>query len=533
MLKLDIVAVGKAKFSQILAGNISKQGVYGSNLRLVSKLHQSSVANSQINTLNPFSYRSFRENGKICPVPSSSYFPFGSTSSGSSPISRFPAFCNFKTKSYVRNYSSDEKNSDPKKSASNEKPDTKDPLSFGFGASISGGGLANKILFENTGIEQEEKSSGHQDSSENKKIDSNPTESSKNMTPAEKRRARRMRANLPRQEEKRSASAKFASYGISIGLIIGAIGYFGQPYSKEEIEDFFNNPVAKKLLPDPVPEQMPYTLVLSLDDLLIHTSWDKEHGWRIAKRPYFDKFLSYMSSMYEIVIFSDQPSYSGEEILTKLDPYGYAPYRLYKEHTHHIKGNNYKDLSYLNRDLSKVIMLDIIPKEDSLQPENSVQVPAFTGQPGDDWLMKSIPFFEYVFMLETKDVREPIAFFGKGDLAENYEEWEKNLVETLNKDWEENKKKKTQYSDTIWGTIGSLVFGTATGGASTAQSSSKPPIPQIIQTRMNMRSNFEVQHRKMIAAADEEMKRIDEENKKQLRENTIWTVAQTMSNQKQ
>ncbi|OMJ07701.1 Mitochondrial import inner membrane translocase subunit tim50 [Smittium culicis] len=424
----------------------------------------------------------------------------------------------------------------------------------------SSSGLAGKILSESTGIpSNEEQTSSKKTISETPEIKSDSTqteadikEATKNMTPAEKRRARRMRANLNRTEVKKSSSAKFASYGIMVGLIIGAIGYFGQPYSEEEAEEglkdndgdsgalqmfkriftrtkesykFFVNPTSKKLLPDPSEDQMPYTLVVSLDDLLIHTSWDKEHGWRIAKRPFFDQFLSYMSSMYEIVIFSDQPSYSAEEALVKLDPYGYAPLRLYREQTRYDKGVHYKDLSYLNRDLSKVILLDIIPKEDSLQPENSVKVPQFKGEPGDDWLRRVIPFFEYVFMMETKDVREVLSKFGNGDLADEYQKWEKDLIEKLNNDWENKKAKKEQYSNTFMGSVGALVFGSATNSTT----NSKPPVPQFIQMRNNMRSNFQVQHRKMLEIASEEMRKFEEEALKAKNENTIWTVAQSMA----
>ncbi|OMJ28271.1 Mitochondrial import inner membrane translocase subunit TIM50 [Smittium culicis] len=362
-------------------------------------------------------------------------------------------------------------------------------LNLGIGSSS---GLAGKILTESTGVpSSEEQTSSEKTTSETpeKMSDSTQTEAdfkeaTKNMTPAEKRRARRMRANLNRTEVKKSSSAKFASYGIMVGLIIGAIGYFGQPYSEEEAEEglkdnegdsgalqmfkrmftrskesykFFVNPTSKKLLPDPSDEQMPYTLVVSLDDLLIHTSWD--------------------------------------------------------------------DLSYLNRDLSKVILLDIIPKEDSLQPENSVKVPQFKGEPGDDWLRRVIPFFEYVFMMETKDVREVLSKFGNGDLADEYQKWEKDLIEKLNSDWENKKAKKEEYSNTFMGSVGALVFGSATNSTT----NSKPPVPQFIQMRNNMRSNFQVQHRKMLEIASEEMRKFEEEALKAKNENTIWTVAQSMA----
>ena len=68
---------------------------------------------------------------------------------------------------------------------------------------------------------------------------------------------------------------------------------------------FFSEPAFENLLPPPPPEQYrrPLTLVLTLDDLLIHSNWDTQHGWRTGKRPGLDYFLGYLSQYYEIVVF--------------------------------------------------------------------------------------------------------------------------------------------------------------------------------------------------------------------------------------
>lgn len=53
-----------------------------------------------------------------------------------------------------------------------------------------------------------------------------------------------------------------------------------------------------------------------------------------------------------------------------------------------------KDLSYLNRDLSKVILLDSHPEHASAQPENAIILPKWTGDPKDKGLVAIIPFLE-------------------------------------------------------------------------------------------------------------------------------------------
>ena len=98
--------------------------------------------------------------------------------------------------------------------------------------------------------------------------------------------------------------------------------------------DHYTEPAFQKLLPDPDPMFFrPYTLVLSLEDLLVHSEWTREHGWRMAKRPGLDYFLRYLSSYYEIVVFTSVPSMIAAPALQKLDPFGIAPFRLFREAT--------------------------------------------------------------------------------------------------------------------------------------------------------------------------------------------------------
>jgi import inner membrane translocase subunit TIM50 len=53
-----------------------------------------------------------------------------------------------------------------------------------------------------------------------------------------------------------------------------------------------------------------------------------------------------------------------------------------------------KDLSYLNRDLSKVIMIDTNAEHAALQPENAVIIKPWEGKGGERGLVDLIPFLE-------------------------------------------------------------------------------------------------------------------------------------------
>ena len=107
--------------------------------------------------------------------------------------------------------------------------------------------------------------------------------------------------------------------------------------------DYYNEPAFSKLLPDidPIWER-PYTLVLSLEDLLVHSEWTREHGWRMAKRPGVDYFLRYLSQYYELVIFTSIPSMIGDPIIRKLDPFRIVMWPLFREATRFKNGEYIK-----------------------------------------------------------------------------------------------------------------------------------------------------------------------------------------------
>ncbi|KAF9580362.1 mitochondrial inner membrane protein required for protein import, partial [Lunasporangiospora selenospora] len=177
------------------------------------------------------------------------------------------------------------------------------------------------------------------------------------------------------------------------------------------IQSAATSPILDKLLPDPTqgPNQPRLTLVINLDYTLIHSAWTKEHGWRIAKRPGVDQFLSKLSQHYELVIFTTQTSSNAERILEKLDPQHQVRYLLDRDSTRLVNGKYVKDLSYLNRDLSNVIIMDSNPESHSLQPENAIAMEPWEGDPNDTRLMAMIPILEAMATSDESDVRVLLA----------------------------------------------------------------------------------------------------------------------------
>ncbi|RMZ82370.1 hypothetical protein DV737_g2128, partial [Chaetothyriales sp. CBS 132003] len=195
---------------------------------------------------------------------------------------------------------------------------------------------------------------------------------------------------------------------------------------------YYSDPVTTKLLPDEDKDpamRMPFTLVLSLDDLMVHSEWTRATGWRIAKRPGLDYFLRYLSQYYELVLFTTQPFASGEQVMRKLDPYMMIRWPLYREATLYKDGGYIKDLSYLNRDLSKVIIIDTDAHHVMNQPENAIVLPPWKGDPKDQTLIQLIPFLEYVATMGFDDVRKVLKSFEGKSVPEEFARREKLLRE--------------------------------------------------------------------------------------------------------
>jgi import inner membrane translocase subunit TIM50 len=70
-----------------------------------------------------------------------------------------------------------------------------------------------------------------------------------------------------------------------------------------------------------------------------------------------------------------------------------------------------QDLSYLNRDLSKVIIIDTNAKHVRAQPENAIILPKWTGDAKDKELVSLVPFLEFIHTMQYSDVRKVIKSF--------------------------------------------------------------------------------------------------------------------------
>ena len=186
---------------------------------------------------------------------------------------------------------------------------------------------------------------------------------------------------------------------------------------------YYNEPAFEKLLPDPPPPAYarPYTLVVELNDLLVHSEWTREHGWRTAKRPGLDYFLGYLSQYYEVIVFTEQYAATSIPIVAKIDPYhSCVSGSLFREATKYENGKFIKDLSYMNRDLSKVVLVDTNPDAGSAQPENTIIIRPWTGNADDTELVAYVPFLEFLASQNFTDLRPILKQYADTDIPREY-----------------------------------------------------------------------------------------------------------------
>lgn len=171
----------------------------------------------------------------------------------------------------------------------------------------------------------------------------------------------------------------------------------------------YAEPSRDKLLPDLPPQvkgkEKP-TLCLSLDGCLIQSEWTRQHGWRYIKRPGVDQFLASLAPLYELVLWTDAMN-AAEPVVDRLDPRRLIRHRLFRDTTTFSGGFHRKDLSALNRDLERVLIIDVAEEAFSLQPHHGIIVPSYDAAADPDKKDRSltalIPWLQYLAITRPPD----------------------------------------------------------------------------------------------------------------------------------
>lgn len=165
------------------------------------------------------------------------------------------------------------------------------------------------------------------------------------------------------------------------------------------IESFPKPPFLK-----PISPKYKYTLVLDLDETLVHYISDSDSAY-IQIRPGAEEFIKELSEYCEIVIFTAALKSYADLVVDGIDPDGVIADRLYRQHTIGIGNANIKDLEKLGRDIKHVIIIDNYLDNFSLQPKNGLNILDFEGNEYDDELNYLKNDLIKLFKLNPDDVR--------------------------------------------------------------------------------------------------------------------------------
>ncbi|KAH7730895.1 CBN-SCPL-4 protein [Aphelenchoides avenae] len=184
-------------------------------------------------------------------------------------------------------------------------------------------------------------------------------------------------------------------------------------------KDYVVEPSRELLLPDPLPapyHQPKYTLVIEIKNVLVAPEWTYKTGYRFKKRPALDYFLDVVGyPNFEVVVYTSEPSMTTPPIVESMDPKHRIMYKLYRDCTKYMNGHHVKDLSRLNRDLSKVIYIDFDPNSFQLNPENVLRMPKWDGDMEDTALVDLAELLKTIHLSDVDDVRPTLQYYSQFD----------------------------------------------------------------------------------------------------------------------
>lgn len=140
--------------------------------------------------------------------------------------------------------------------------------------------------------------------------------------------------------------------------------------------------------------QPKYTLVLEVTDVLVHPDWTYKTGWRFKKRPGLDQFLENLHGHYEIVIYTAEQGMTVFPLIEAIDPKNIISYKLVRDATHFSGGSHVKSLNNLNRDLTKVIVVDWNAEHVKFNPDNLFKIKRWSGNDDDSSLFDLTNFLK-------------------------------------------------------------------------------------------------------------------------------------------
>ncbi|GJD06756.1 CTD nuclear envelope phosphatase 1 [Galdieria sulphuraria] len=131
------------------------------------------------------------------------------------------------------------------------------------------------------------------------------------------------------------------------------------------------------------------TLVLDLDETLVHSTTRQNSHFDIRlevsvdncpsifyvnKRPYLDVFLRVVSQWYDLVVYTASLQKYADPLIDALDVHGVIRERYFRDHCIQVGNNFIKDISIIEPDLRKIVIVDNSPSAYVLHEENAIPI---------------------------------------------------------------------------------------------------------------------------------------------------------------
>jgi len=198
----------------------------------------------------------------------------------------------------------------------------------------------------------------------------------------------------------------------------------------------------QKLLPNVKAQYSPRVLVVDIDTIC-HSSWSRADEHERNIRPGYNEFLQKMAMCgWEIVLWGNYEEFDWQESpdFIKLDGKGFVQHYLWNNDSYYFRGHRCKDITRLNRDLKRIIVIDSDPRNVQLNPENAIILPKWNSKnKNDDELSRYTLFLEYLNRADVDDIRNVLKAYKGYDIPKEfenryYEMLKRNLRNDINND---------------------------------------------------------------------------------------------------
>eukprot|EP00727_Mastigamoeba_balamuthi_P014434 m51a1_g9615 putative ctd phosphatase-like protein (477) ;mRNA; r:1083327-1085092 len=179
------------------------------------------------------------------------------------------------------------------------------------------------------------------------------------------------------------------------------------------------NPAMERAIGAKLPGAPRATLVLDLDETLVHCSTEPVAGADVVfpvvwngieyrvyakKRPGLEEFMEAVSPLFEVVVFTASQQVYADKLLDIIDPQGrWFRHRVFRDACVCVEGNYIKDLAILGRDLARTVIVDNSPQAFGFQYNNGIPILSWFDAPDDAELANLMPLLRR--LATANDVR--------------------------------------------------------------------------------------------------------------------------------